>query len=391
MPTVAGIKIKTKPSKIRNPLFADEKYTGPEPVWPEEANEWSDDEFDHFLRRSFRYYNYYYTQKDTKKFVVEWAKTVKEFTKEDVRDFERSSDRWLPMTACSLVMAHRKGMPLRTKHVEFLIKTIRDCIEGSVKSITGVQEEEAKTKTPAEVAARPSIQDRLAEKTSELIGELEGHYDEMNTSQLKFYDWFVSKNVIQSQLNKYENVFQSRLAELELAQSKSDPQLKEAYSHYRAADFKKRIGWISDLLSAIEQYRGVKKAAKKARVKKAPSKEKVVSKLKYAKENKPLKIVSINPADIIGAAELWVYNIKTRKLGKYVAASYQTLNIKGTTIIGFDEDKSVAKTLRKPEEQLKEFAKAGKVALRTYLKDIKAVEVKLNGRINTDTVLLRIA
>jgi hypothetical protein len=50
----------------------------------------------------------------------------------------------------------------------------------------------------------------------------------------------------------------------------------------------------------------------------------------------------------------------------------------------------VAKTLRKPDEQLKEFAKAGKVALRTWIKDIKAVEIKLTGRINEDTLLLKV-
>jgi hypothetical protein len=99
--------------------------------------------------------------------------------------------------------------------------------------------------------------------------------------------------------------------------------------------------------------------------------------------------VPINPADIVGSAELWIYNNKTRKLGKYVAASYQTLSVKGTTIIGFDADKSVSKTLRKPEEQLKEFAKAGKIALRTFMKDIKAVETKLNGRIGIDILLLK--
>jgi putative N-acetylmannosamine-6-phosphate epimerase len=69
--------------------------------------------------------------------------------------------------------------------------------------------------------------------------------------------------------------------------------------------------------------------------------------------------------------------------------SYQTLSVKGTTIIGFDADKSVSKTLRKPEEQLKEFAKAGKIALRTFMKDIKAVETKLNGRIGIDILLLK--
>ena len=238
---------------------------------------------------------------------------------------------------------------------------------------------------------KPTIQDRLSEKTSELIGELEGLYDDIDNTTVKFYNWFTDNNVVQSQLSKYENVYQKRKAELEEAQLKADPQLKEGYSHYKAADFKKHIKWIDDLLAAIEQYRGVKKATKKARVKKAPSKEKLVAKLKYAKEDKLLKIVSINPADIIGSQELWIYNTKTRKLGKYIAASYKQLTIKGTSIDGFDIDKSVCKTLRKPDEKLKEFAKAGKIQLRKFLDEIKATETKLNGRISADIVLLKTA
>ncbi len=386
MATVAGVKIKTKVTKARNPLFFDEKYTGGEPVWPADAHDWSEEKFDNLLRRSFYYYNYYYSQKDCKKYVVEWMKSATEFDRDEIRAFERANDKWLPMTACSLIMAHRQGMPLRPRHIEFLDKSILEVIERS----KGEPDEEVKIATPEQVAMRPTIQDRLAERTGELIGELEGYYDDLDTT-VKFYDWLVSNNVVQSQLTKYENLYQRRRAELAEAQAKTDPQLKEAYSHFKSTDFKKRVNWIDSLLEAIEQYRGVKKAAKKARVKKAPSKEKVVAKIKYAKEDKGLKIVSINPADIIGASELWVYNIKTRKLGKYIAASYQTLGVKGTSIVGFDVDKSVAKTLRKPEEQLKEFAKAGKVALRTWLKDIKAVEVKLNGRIGTETLLLKVA
>ena len=66
------------------------------------------------------------------------------------------------------------------------------------------------------------------------------------------------------------------------------------------------------------------------------------------------------------------------------------LSVKGTTIIGFDETQSIQKTLRKPEEKLKEFKDAGKVKLRTFLEDINAVDIKLNGRINADTVLLKV-
>ena len=113
--------------------------------------------------------------------------------------------------------------------------------------------------------------------------------------------------------------------------------------------------------------------------------------MKYKKTDDALKLVSVNPADIIGSQELWVFNTKTRKIGKYVAAAYGELRVKGTTVIGFDENKSVQKTLRKPEEQLKEFKSAGKVALRKFLEDIKAVDIKLNGRINEDTVLLKVA
>lgn len=383
MATVAGIKIKNKVAKVRNAAFHDEKYTGTEPEWPRDAADWDGERFDHLLRKSFYYYNYYYSQKDCKKYVIEWLERNSKLSPEEIKAFNRAGDRLLPMTVCSLIMAHRRGMPFRGRHIEFIIDSVQSVIERAEPEVVDV------VATPEQVAYRPTIQDRLNEKTSELIGELEGKYDDMEA--FKPYDWLVAKNVVQSQLGKYEAVYQARLAELELAQGKTDAQLKEAYSHYRAADFKRRTAWITDLLTAIEQYRGVKKATKKLRVKKAPSKEKVVAKLKYAKDDKSLKVVSINPADIVGSAELWVYNTKTRKLGKYVAASYQTLGVKGTSITGFDTDKSVAKTLRKPEEQLKEFAKAGKIALRTFIKDIKAVEVKLNGRINEDTLLLRIA
>ncbi len=385
MATVAGIKIKTKVAKPRGGQFMDEKYTGPEPEWPAEAKDWPENKFENRLRKSYYYYNYYYSQKDCKKYVVEWLQKNSKLSIDEVKAFNRAGDRLLPMTVCSLIMAHRQGMPFRGRHIEFIIQSVQDVIEKAEPEVLDV------IATPEQVVNRPTIQDRLAEKTSELIGELEGQYDDIDSTSVKFYDWLTNKNVVQSQLGKYEAVYTKRKAELEEAQEKKDPQLKEAYSHYKAADFKKRIKWIDDLLAAIEQYRGVKKATKKARVKKAPSKEKLVAKLKYAKEDKSLKMVSINPADIIGSSELWVYNTKTRKLGKYVSASYQTLGIKGTTITGFDVDKSVCKTLRKPEEKLKEFAKAGKIQLRKFLEEIKATDTKMNGRINADIVLLRVA
>jgi hypothetical protein len=95
-----------------------------------------------------------------------------------------------------------------------------------------------------------------------------------------------------------------------------------------------------------------------------------------------------------------VFNVKTRKLGKYVASNIDPtgsrragsgLQVKGTTIIGFDETQSIQKTLRKPDEQLKDFKAAGKVKLRKFLEDIATTDTKLNGRCNPDTVLLKVS
>ena len=115
-----------------------------------------------------------------------------------------------------------------------------------------------------------------------------------------------------------------------------------------------------------------------------------MAKLKYKKADEPLKVEYINPADILGAKELWTYNTKSRKLGKYIASEFADLGVKGTSIINFDEHKSVQKTLRKPIDQLKEFKAAGKVALRKFLDDINAVDTKMNGRINEEIMLLKV-
>jgi hypothetical protein len=389
MAVVAGIKIKNKAPKTKNVAFFDEKYTGPEPQWTKDAINWSDEQFDSQLRKSFYYYNYYYTVKNIRKNLNEWVKKCGIFSKEESKHFDRVGDKYVPITACSLIMAYNSGMPLKDRHIEFLTTTVKSLIS---KHRDDTEEENVEVVT--ESVVRVSIQDRLAEKTSENIGDLEGHFDNVIKNvkaEFKPHDFFVARNVPQAQLTKYEKVFENRKEELFAAQSNQDTQLVEAYKHYKAADFKRVIGWIDNLLAAIEQYRGVKQATKKARAKKVPSKQKLIAKLNYALENKELKIVSINPADIIGSTELWVYNSKTRKIGKYVAQEFKTLSVKGSSIENFDETKSVNKTIRKPEEKLKEFAKAGKVQLRKFLAEIKAVESRLNGRINADTLLLKVS
>ncbi len=46
------------------------------------------------------------------------------------------------------------------------------------------------------------------------------------------------------------------------------------------------------------------------------------------------------------------------------------------------------KTLRKPEQQLKEFADSGPIKVRGFYDGIKTMPIKLNGRINNEVLLL---
>lgn len=275
-----------------------------------------------------------------------------------------------------------------------------------------VAEKTAEEKTKKNVYV-PTIQERITEQSQEACNAIEEWLESYIVNPSKFdpkgFDFvshFSNTNVTQAHARKIKKFYQNWITEAELVvnmpttaqiskikdEQKADEanQLREGYAHVKKADAKKWLEALENLMGACDVVIDTSKATRKTRVKKAPSKEKLVAKIKCKERDDKYQIVSVNPIDLIGATEIWVFNIKTRKLGKYVADEYtKTMSVKGSTIVGFSESNSVQKTIRKPEEVLKEFKKAGKVKLRKFLDDINAVEIKLNGRINADTVILK--
>jgi hypothetical protein len=176
-------------------------------------------------------------------------------------------------------------------------------------------------------------------------------------------------------------------------------QLKEGYEHLKKADVRKIITALESLIGALDMIIEESKATRKTRKPTVRSADKVVSKLKYKPKDDKYKLVSVNPQTIVGCTELWVFNTKTRKIGKYVAANIDPtgqgrigsgLSVKGTSIIGFNEKESIQKTMRKPDEQLRDFKACGKVKLRTFMDDVKTIDTMMNGRINAETILLKV-
>ena len=238
----------------------------------------------------------------------------------------------------------------------------------------------------------PNIQDRIKEKASECIGELEGLLDEYTlskfTSNPKPYGVMHTLNIKGVHTNRILEHWKRIRAEYDTVLTTEDELIKEGYSNFSKTEIKKIVGFCDSVITDAMKVVSEANKTRKPRQRKQKSPEQLVSKLKYLDKHEEL--VSENPKDIIGALQLWVYNTKSRKLGCYNAEDASGLSVKGSSIISFNESKSIQKKLRKPEVTLPEVLKGGKVYLRTALDDIKAVAATLNGRLNTDTILLRI-
>jgi hypothetical protein len=259
----------------------------------------------------------------------------------------------------------------------------------------------------------PTIQERITEQAQEACQDIEewldGFVTDKKTFDPKGFDFvahFAKTKVSQAHARKIKGYYVAELEEAQLIQKLPTPgeinrvkdeheadmlqQLREGYSHLTKKDAATYLTALETLVGACDMVIDASKATRKPRVKKAPSKDKMIAKLKYLVSDDKLQLVSVNPLELIESTEVWVYNIKTRKLGKYVAEEGQHMRVNGTTLTFFDETKSVQKTLRKPDETLKEFKKASKVKLRKFLEDIKTTDIKLTGRFNTDTIILKV-
>lgn len=383
--------------------------------------------------RSFYYENF--KPADLYQAVFKWMEQSGEYTKEQVKQAKAAPNTAMSVTAGILAHTLMDGAPAYSEKENeyweslpgtmgskrpitvFLKERIDIAIQEGSKVVVEKKEEE---KAKANVYI-PTIQERLRDQAYQQAEAIDDWLEDWIINPSKFdprgFDFkkhFREMGVTQAHARKLKAFYDNQLVDYDELErmptagqlKKMDEhtqdmwsQLKEGYSHVKKADIKKLRTAIEELMSALDFIIDTAKATRKPRKAKPKSATKLVEKLKFCKTDEKYKLASINPDQVVGANELWVFNIKTRKLGRYVAANIDPkgmnrdgsgLGVKGTTIVGFDESLSVQKTLRKPEQQLKDFKDAGKVKLRKFLDEINTTDTKLNGRCNPDTVLLRV-
>ena len=241
-----------------------------------------------------------------------------------------------------------------------------------------------------------SVQDRIRDKSREIAGEIEGWIDEFVTDKTiaaktieEFIEFFKISDLKPPHLRCINSIFENRANEIAEAASGTNKELLEAYSNFTKQELKKFDLFHKNLIKACVMIQEIGKVERAPKVKKPLSLDQVVSKLKYKKDDIALGIVSLNPTNIVGSKEIWVYNTRTRKLSQYKAEDASGLSVKGASLLNYSAE-SAEKTLRKPAEALAEFKRASKVKLRTFLKDLSTIDTPCTGKLNEHHVILRI-
>lgn len=376
--------------KTLDPKDADTKYFGEEPMFAVQPDE---DQRRVALMRSFTWYGRFYGKKDAKEFVVQYLEMRER--PQEAKIMRKVDEKECINTLCWLARMELRGLKLSETESDTLQNEIKRLLE----TVNKPQVVEQSATGAPEAPTRPNIQEILKDKAREAGGELEGLFDEYITSgagtkhTLRPIDEVAKKNVMPQHISLLTEVWKKKLNEIEEVLKGKDAQLVQGYQHLTKTQLKNIVKFIELVISDLNSYISVKKAAKAPRARKAVPVEKQVAKLKYLKTFKDtaskLDLVSISPIKLHGASEAWVYDTAKRKLHHYIADDYsKTFTVKGSTLLGFDTAQSEVKTLRKPAEQIKEVM-GSKPAARKYFKDIKAVSTTPNGRFNDAMIILK--
>lgn len=255
---------------------------------------------------------------------------------------------------------------------------------------------EAKKDSDKVVVNKKSPMDIVKDKTSDFIAQVEEVIDMFDTkTNVDWDNYSVYNEMIKSDLNSFSakhvvDYYLPLKAELEELVNKKPDDLVEAYSHLSIPKRKKLLAIVSQIVDDSNKYLLSKKATRKPSKPRVKTADKQVMKLNYAKESSEYKLTSINPMQIIGAVRLYTFNVKERIITEFITRSSKGFEVSGSTLKLFDEDRSRSIRLRKPDESLTVFLTKNVNQINKHWDSLTTKSVKPTGRINKDTILLRV-
>jgi hypothetical protein len=283
---------------------------------------------------------------------------------------------------------------------------LRRLDENRSENAPEVAEQPVEEKTVEEKPKRPSIQDRMRRRLMYIVGDIDDAFENVwardeDPKKFKAYHYFLSNDIpgafmkmLKQQVDVYIDEQVKGLEYRDIKpKDRTDEQQDyvESFESYSKSQMKQHIAWWERVYKDCELWEANKKKQRKPRKYKPPSKEKLAAKVKYKPEDKDLKLVSEQPINLPGCTAVVVFNTKNRKLGIYEAThKHHGLTLKGTTLLNYDLSTALQKTVRKPQDVLEKLNTGGLQAIKNTFNALSTTETKLNGRLNKETILLRI-
>ena len=240
-----------------------------------------------------------------------------------------------------------------------------------------------------------TIQEKITRKIKNTIMqellELEDKWIDGEDATINIYDRFKFHGLTNAAVSHVRPTIEGWLLDYEDAYHKRCDQAVEGYSHLKRSVLNHRIKVCKEMLSDLDRIKSASKASRNVKVKGSVAIDKQVSKVQYKKEDLDFKIVSINPIQIPNKNRLYTFNCKYKVITEYVTDSPNGFIISGSTIKNFNKATSRSVTLRKPLDFLPSFlSRTPKQIDDLWKLYITTKTFTPNGRINKDTVLLRI-
>ena len=328
------------------------------------------------LSRAFNFYNQDNDKKAARTYLKSYIKH-----KNLAVNLDSVSDGDIILTYGWLARMVMNGNVLTTQHTEKLDKYIT--------TLPPVKDE---VKVVVDKAPRPSVRDYMQDKIAEVIGELEGQVDSFLKEDKEFdlYNYLQANSIPKPYCKDIDTWARKRGTEFTEVYKTTDKDIKDGYSNISRRQQANLVKMFGSFIVDLEKYTQFKKANRKPRVAKAKPPAVQVAKIKFKKEDTELGIKSVNPSEMVGASQVWVYNVKYKRLAAYRSDSVHGIQVKGSTLQNYDPDMSECRSIRRPEAFLKILLDASKVKLRKLLSDLTTKGYDVTGRINDECIIVRV-
>ena len=253
-----------------------------------------------------------------------------------------------------------------------------------------IYEEKQKANNIVSISPAVKLMRKINNTIMQELLDLEDKWIDGDDATINIYDRFKYHGLTNTAISHVKPMIEGWLLDYEDAYYKRCDQAVEGYSHLKRSTLNHRIKVCKAMLEDLERIRSATKATRNVKVKRPKSVDKQVAKVQYKKEDNDYKIVSINPIQIPTKSRLYAFNTKSKMVIEYITESVNGFEISGSTIKNFSKGLSRTICLRKPLDFLPIVLQKTPKQIDAAWQTLKTKTKVPNGRINKDTILLRV-